>query len=50
MKGIGELEGKDGVIHLLVPCRIHNLGILWGLGRVCMCVCEFHPIYNLESY
>lgn len=52
MKGMGEREAKAGEIHLLVPCRIHNLGILWGwgVGRVCMCVCEFHPIYNLESY
>lgn len=39
MKRIGELEGKDGVIHLLVPCRVHNLGILWGGGEgVYVCV------------
>lgn len=50
MKGIGELEGEGGVIHLLVPSRMHNSEILWGVGRVCMCVREFHPIYNLESY
>lgn len=46
---MGELEGNGGVIHLLVPCRISNLGILWGGGEA-MCVCEFHPIYNLEPY
>lgn len=44
MKGIGELEGKGGVIHLLVPCRIHNLGFVWGLGG-CVCVCVNFTLY-----
>lgn len=43
---MGEREAKAGEIHLLVPCRIRNLGILWGGGEgVYVCVCVNFTLY-----
>lgn len=41
-KGKGEPEGKGGAFRSLVPCRICNSGIVWG---VCVCVCVTFTLY-----